>query len=97
MLSVILVAMWDLLIIVTMMLDDLVRAVLMGELRSVDLGCGRIPPHQGNIANVSMVSRAPDFYEMHIELEVADAKHLARIMSELKKKSVVSRVARITG
>ena len=74
-----------------------IRVTLLNEVGALAQVALVISENQGNIANVSMVSRAPDFYEMHIELEVADAKHLARIMSELKKKSVVSRVARITG
>ena len=56
-----------------------------------------ISENEGNIGNLSMVTRATDFYEMHIELEVADVKHLTRIMSELKEKPVVSAVTRITG
>ena len=56
-----------------------------------------ISENDGNIANLSMVTRAADFYEMHIELEVADVKHLAQIMGELKAKPIVSGVARITG
>lgn len=56
-----------------------------------------ISENGGNIANLSMVTRAADFYEMHIELEVADVKHLAQIMGELKAKPIVSGVSRITG
>ena len=74
-----------------------IRVTLLNEVGALAQVALVISESDGNIANVSMVSRAPDFYEMHIEIEVADAKHLARIMSELKKKSVVSRVARITG
>ena len=74
-----------------------IRVTLLNEVGALAQVALVISESEGNIANVSMVSRAPDFYEMHIEIEVANAKHLARIMSELKKKSVVSRVARITG
>lgn len=55
-----------------------------------------ISENDGNIANLSMVTRAADFYEMHIELEVANVKHLSQIMTELKGKPIVSRVSRIT-
>ncbi|MGI9416099.1 MAG: RelA/SpoT family protein [Hyphomicrobiales bacterium] len=74
-----------------------IRVTLLNEVGALAQVALVISENEGNIANLSMVSRAPDFYEMHIEIEVADAKHLARIMSELKKKGVVSRVARITG
>ena len=66
----------------------------VGALAQVALS---ISESAGNIANLSMVTRATDFYEMHIEIEVADAKHLGQIMSELKAKPIVSRVSRITG
>jgi GTP diphosphokinase / guanosine-3',5'-bis(diphosphate) 3'-diphosphatase len=49
----------------------------------------------GNIDNVRMVRRAPDFTEMAIEVEVWDLDHLTQIMSGLKGKSVVSKVERI--
>ncbi len=49
----------------------------------------------GNIDNVRMVRRAPDFTEMAIEVEVWDLDHLTQIMSGLKSKSVVSKVERI--
>ncbi len=50
----------------------------------------------GNISNLSMAKRAPDFYEMHIEVEVFDLKHLNRILAELRRKSVISAAVRMT-
>jgi GTP diphosphokinase / guanosine-3',5'-bis(diphosphate) 3'-diphosphatase len=49
----------------------------------------------GNIDNVRMVRRAPDFTEMAIEVEVWDLDHLTQIISGLKSKSVVSKVERV--
>lgn len=49
----------------------------------------------GNIDNLRMVRRAPDFTEMAIEVEVWDLDHLTQIISGLKGKSVVSKVERI--
>ena len=48
----------------------------------------------GNIDNVRMVRRAPDFTEMAIEVEVWDLDHLTQIIAGLKGKSVVSKVER---
>ena len=48
----------------------------------------------GNIDNVRMVRRAPDFTEMAIEVEVWDLEHLNQIIAGLKGKSVVSKVER---
>jgi GTP pyrophosphokinase len=49
----------------------------------------------GNIDNVRMVRRAPDFTEMLIEIEVWDLEHLNHIMSGLKSRSVISKVERV--
>jgi GTP pyrophosphokinase len=49
----------------------------------------------GNIDNVRMVRRAPDFTEMAIDVEVRDLNHLTRIISGLRGKSVVSKVERV--
>jgi guanosine-3',5'-bis(diphosphate) 3'-pyrophosphohydrolase len=51
----------------------------------------------GNIDNVRMLRRAPDFTEMLIELEVWDLDHLTLIVGGLKSKAVVSRVERSFG
>jgi GTP pyrophosphokinase len=49
----------------------------------------------GNIDNVRMILRAPDFTEMSIDVEVWDLNHLTRIMAGLRAKSVVSKVERV--
>jgi GTP diphosphokinase / guanosine-3',5'-bis(diphosphate) 3'-diphosphatase len=49
----------------------------------------------GNIDNVRMVRRAPDFTEMAIDVEVRDLNHLSLIISGLRGKSVVSKVERV--
>jgi guanosine-3',5'-bis(diphosphate) 3'-pyrophosphohydrolase len=51
----------------------------------------------GNIDNIHINSRSPDFREMVIDIEVSDVKHLNGIISHLKAKSVVSRVERVNG
>lgn len=50
----------------------------------------------GNISNLNIAKRAPDFYEMHIEVEVFDLKHLNRILAELRRKSVIGDAVRMT-
>jgi GTP pyrophosphokinase len=49
----------------------------------------------GNIDNVRMLRRDPDFTEMAIDVEVWDLNHLTRIISGLRGKSVVSKVERM--
>jgi guanosine-3',5'-bis(diphosphate) 3'-pyrophosphohydrolase len=54
-----------------------------------------IADHDGNIDNIRMTRRAPDFTELQIDLEVYDLKHLNAIISQLKAKKVVARIERV--
>jgi GTP diphosphokinase / guanosine-3',5'-bis(diphosphate) 3'-diphosphatase len=49
----------------------------------------------GNIDNIVMTSKSPDFREMLIDLEVWDLKHLSAVIGELKAKPIVSSVTRV--
>ncbi|MBO0345971.1 bifunctional (p)ppGpp synthetase/guanosine-3',5'-bis(diphosphate) 3'-pyrophosphohydrolase [Roseibium sp. CAU 1637] len=51
----------------------------------------------GNIDNLKMMRKAPDFHQMLIDLEVWDLKHLNRIINQLRAKSNVSNVVRVNG
>src|SRR6266852_6501558 len=55
-----------------------------------------IADHDGNIDNIRMTRRAPDFTELQIDLEVYDLKHLNAIISQLKAKKVVAQVERVS-
>ncbi|MDJ0932271.1 bifunctional (p)ppGpp synthetase/guanosine-3',5'-bis(diphosphate) 3'-pyrophosphohydrolase [Breoghania sp.] len=54
-----------------------------------------ISQNDGNIDNIKMMSRAADFHEMTIDLEVWDLKHLNRIINQLRGASVVSSAQRL--
>ncbi|HYF55507.1 MAG TPA: bifunctional (p)ppGpp synthetase/guanosine-3',5'-bis(diphosphate) 3'-pyrophosphohydrolase [Salinarimonas sp.] len=56
-----------------------------------------IADHDGNIDNVAMDRRTPDFTDVLIDLTVWDLKHLNAIVGELRAKRVVSQVQRVTG
>jgi guanosine-3',5'-bis(diphosphate) 3'-pyrophosphohydrolase len=51
----------------------------------------------GNIDKIDFVPQASDFREMLIDLEVWDIKHLNAILSQLRGKTVVSKVERVSG
>jgi RelA/SpoT family (p)ppGpp synthetase len=53
-----------------------------------------VADYGSNIANLTMTQRDTDFYDMQLDLEVRDFKHLTRIMSALNGLSVVSLVTR---
>jgi len=54
-----------------------------------------IAEHDGNIDNVRMTRRSPDFTELIIDLEVYDLKHLTAIIAQLRAKKVVAGVERV--
>jgi GTP pyrophosphokinase len=56
-----------------------------------------IAEHGGNIDNVRMARKSPDFTEMLIDVEVYDLQHLNAIIAQLRGKPVVSHVARVNG
>ncbi|MBX6426358.1 MAG: bifunctional (p)ppGpp synthetase/guanosine-3',5'-bis(diphosphate) 3'-pyrophosphohydrolase [Variibacter sp.] len=56
-----------------------------------------IAEHDGNIDNVRMTRRSPDFTEMQIDLEVYDLKHLTSILAQLRAKPVVASAERVNG
>ncbi len=58
---------------------------------------GVIAENDGNIDNISMHRRSPDFTELTIDLEVYDLKHLSAIIAQLRAKAVVAQVERVNG
>ncbi|OQW58191.1 MAG: GTP pyrophosphokinase [Proteobacteria bacterium SG_bin9] len=58
---------------------------------------GVIAENDGNIDNISMYRRSPDFTELTIDLEVYDLKHLSAIIAQLRAKAVVAQVERVNG
>jgi len=56
-----------------------------------------IAEHDGNIDNIRMTRRAPDFTDVLIDLEVYDLKHLTDILSQLRAKAAVAKAQRVNG
>ena len=56
-----------------------------------------IAEHDGNIDNIRMTRRAPDFTDLLIDLEVYDLKHLNAIIAQLRAKPVIAQVGRVNG
>jgi len=56
-----------------------------------------IAEHDGNIDNIKMERKAPDFTCVTIDLEVYDLKHLTSIIAQLRAKTVVAAVERVIG
>ena len=56
-----------------------------------------IAEHDGNIDNLKMTRRSPDFTDVLIDLEVWDLKHLTSIIAQLRAKKVVAKAERVNG
>ena len=56
-----------------------------------------IAEHDGNIDNISMNRRSPDFTDLTIDISVYNLKHLNGIIAQLRAKPVVARVERVNG
>jgi (p)ppGpp synthase/HD superfamily hydrolase len=56
-----------------------------------------IAEHDGNIDNIHMGRRAPDFTDVTIDLEVYDLKHLTAILAQLRAKPAIAKAERVNG
>ncbi len=54
-----------------------------------------IAKDMGNISNLKITNRSTDFFEILIDVEVKNARHLAAIMASLRAKDVVQSVDRV--
>jgi guanosine-3',5'-bis(diphosphate) 3'-pyrophosphohydrolase len=54
-----------------------------------------IAEHDGNIDNIHMERKSPDFTSVTIDLEVYDLKHLTSIIAQLRAKHVVASAERV--
>ena len=53
--------------------------------------------NEGNISNLKFTRRALDFYELLIDVEVNDVKHLTNIMAALRAMPHITSVERARG
>jgi GTP pyrophosphokinase len=51
----------------------------------------------GNITNLKITNRSQDFFDMRVDIEVQDAKHLTNIIAALRAAPVVNSVDRARG
>ena len=56
-----------------------------------------IGKNQGNISNLKITNRSIDFFEMLIDVQVTDVKHLANIIAALRAMPVITSVERSRG
>ncbi|HJO68598.1 MAG TPA: ACT domain-containing protein, partial [Rhodospirillales bacterium] len=52
---------------------------------------------QGNISNLKITNRSSDFFDMMLDIEVRDVKHLTDIIAALRSTRVINAVERARG
>jgi GTP diphosphokinase / guanosine-3',5'-bis(diphosphate) 3'-diphosphatase len=73
------------------------RVTVLNEPGTLAEIAATVSDHGGNIDNITMTGRSPDFRDMVLDVEVWDLKHLNAIISQLRAKRVVSKVERVNG
>jgi GTP pyrophosphokinase len=73
------------------------RIVLNNEPGSLGTVSSVIAQNEGNITNLRLTSRMSDFFEMLIDIQVHDVKHLNSIIAALNATTATSSVARVRG
>ena len=56
-----------------------------------------IAKNQGNISNLKIVNRTAQFWEMTIDIEVRNVKHLTHVIAALRATPSISAVERVRG
>ncbi len=74
-----------------------VRVTVINEPGSLSSLAGVIAKDHGNISNLKMLNRGDDYFDMLIDVEVSDVKHLSHIMSALRATPAISFVERAHG
>jgi len=54
-----------------------------------------IADNDGNITNLHMAKNSHDFSVMLIDMDIFDLKHLTRVLTQLRSRSVVSNAIRV--
>ncbi len=74
-----------------------ITLVVGNALGSLGKLCTIIGKNSGNISNLKITNRTPEFFDMSIDIEVRDAKHLTVIIAALRAISEIKQVERGRG
>ncbi|MBL6928295.1 MAG: bifunctional (p)ppGpp synthetase/guanosine-3',5'-bis(diphosphate) 3'-pyrophosphohydrolase [Rhodospirillales bacterium] len=71
--------------------------VLSNEAGSLGAISNIIAKNDGNISNLNITNRSADFFEILLDIEVKDLKHLTNIIAALRASNVINEVERARG
>ncbi len=74
-----------------------IKAVLSHETAALATIANVISREMGNINNLKIINRNTDFFELLVDIEVKDSRHLQNIIAGLRSKDVVQSVERYQG
>jgi GTP pyrophosphokinase len=57
--------------------------------------CTLVGEQSANISDLQFIDRKPDYYRLHLDVDLRDAEHLHRVMTALEAESSVSTIARV--
>ena len=72
-----------------------IKAVLANTPGSLSTLATVIARNNGNISNLKIVDRNPDFFDMHVDVEVRDLGHLTHIIAALRIDPAIASVERL--
>src|SRR5947207_1835853 len=74
-----------------------IAVVVTNEPGSMGSLCTVIGKNQGNISNLKITNRSLDFFELVVDIEVKDVRHLTNIIAALRATPAISSVDRARG
>ena len=74
-----------------------ISAVVANEPGSLATLATVIARNVGNISNLKIVSRSPDFFDMVVDIEVRDLKHFTDIVAALRASPQIQSIKRVRG
>ena len=74
-----------------------IEIVVTNEPGSLSVLSTLIAKHMGNISNLKITNRTPEFFEMIVDIEVRDVKHLTSIIAALRADHAICSVERARG
>lgn len=73
------------------------RVVLHNQAGSLGALCSRIADYDGNISNIKIMERTEDFFNVVVDIEVEDVKHMSNIVAALRADKLIKSVKRVRG